>query len=424
MSARPVDALVIGGGHAGLAMSYCLAQRGIDHLVLERGEVANAWRRERWDSLRLLTPNWQARLPGYHYAGDNPDGFMTAAEVADFIHGYAAHIGTPVRTGVAVTAVTGADNHFKVATSGGHWRCRSLIMATGAFAVPTMPATHRDVPPQVTQLHAGHYRNPHQLPPGAVLVVGASASGLQLAEEIQRSGRPVILAAGEHVRLPRQYRGRDIQWWLDALGVAAERWDQVDDLQRARRVPSPQLVGSPDRQSLDLNRLQALGVRLTGRLMAVNGDNALFSGSLANVCALADLKQQRLLERIDQWATAQGLALPPAERIAPTQIPERPPLALDFSKEGIRTVLWATGFRPDYSWLKLPVFDGRGQLRHDGGVVAPGLYAMGLPFMRRRQSSLIHGANSDAWELSAHLAAHLSGRETIPGALRRAALAL
>ncbi|MEH6823757.1 MAG: NAD(P)-binding domain-containing protein [Motiliproteus sp.] len=402
--------IIIGGGHAGLAISRCLSERSIDHQILERGEVGNAWRRDRWDSLRLLTPNWQCRLPGYAYNGDDPDGFMTMSEVSRFIDDYARFIDAPVQTGTSVTAVHRRGQGYQVVTDRGEWFCHTLVIATGAFSQPLIPAISKALPPSINQLTPKDYRNPAQLANGGVLVVGGSATGLQLADEIQRSGRPVTLSVGEHVRLPRVYRGRDIQWWMDATGILDEGYDEVDDINRARRVPSPQLVGTPERNSLDLNVLTAQGVKLVGRLMAINDMRTLFSGALNNHCALADLKMNRLLDHIDSWIGDTGLdtTLPPAQRYPATRVDGSPCLTLDLEQSGIRSIIWATGFRPDYSWLKLPVFDHKGRLRHDGGVVdAPGIYVTGLPFMRRRKSSFIHGAEDDARDLSSHLSNYL-----------------
>jgi putative flavoprotein involved in K+ transport len=255
------------------------------------------------------------------------------------------------------------------------------------------------------------YRNPGQLPDGGVLIVGASATGVQLAAEIHRSGRPVTLAAGEHVRLPRTYRGRDIFWWLEATGLLAERYDQIDDLTRARHLPSPQLTGTTPATMTDLNSLLAQGVRIVGRLGRIVDGVAQFSGSLANTCALADLKMNRFLARADEWATASGLAdvLPPPHRFAPTRVDPRTPLELDLTSGEVATVLWATGFRPDHSWLDLPVRDHKGRIRHDGGVVtdAPGLYVLGLPVLRTRASTYIHGAVGDTHAVARHLHSYL-----------------
>jgi len=421
-TARTVTTVVIGAGHAGLAASRCLAERSIDHVVLERGGVANSWRRERWDSLRLLTPNWQMRLPGYDYRGSDPDGYLSAAQVVEFIADYATASAAPVQSQTAVTAVRPGGSGYQVVTDRGEWECETLVIASGAFSIPLVPKLHDAVPAGIEMVTPNAYRNPEQLAQGGVLVVGASATGLQLADEIHRSGRPVTLAVGEHVRMPRVYRGRDVQVWMDASGVLDERYDQVDDLERARRVPSPQLVGSSERSTLDLNALGERGVRLVGRLCGLRDGIAQFSGSLRNVCQLADLKMDRLLSRFDAWIERSGRAgeLPPPERLEPTRVADSPLLQLDLGRGEIRTIVWATGFRPDHSWLELPVFDRKGRLRHDGGVVdAPGIYAMGLPFLRRRKSSFIHGAGDDAKELCAELVAHLDRVRSRGGAGRR-----
>lgn len=412
--------VVIGAGQAGLAMSWWLAQRSIDHVVLERGEVANTWKTERWDSLRLLTPNWQSRLPGHGYQGDDPDGFRTMPETIAFIEGYAASLSAPVRTHTPVTAVRRNDGGYQVETPQGTWHASAVVLATGAFNIPNVPVLATSLPTGIASLTPLHYRNPDQLEDGGVLVVGASATGAQIAEEIQRSGRPVTLAVGEHVRVPRVYRGRDIQWWMDATGLLDERYDAVDDIVRARNVASLQLAGYADRRMIDLNALTALGVKLVGRLAGINNEGkAQFSGSLRNVCALADLKMNRLLDAIDLWASEHALdgTVEPPHRYEPTAVEASPPLLRDLTRGTIRTVLWATGFRPDYGWLQVPVLDAKGNIRHDGGVVteAPGLYVMGLPFLRRRKSSLIDGVGDDARELTEHLAAYLDDRSvTLP----------
>jgi putative flavoprotein involved in K+ transport len=378
--------------------------------VLERGEVANSWRRERWDSLRLLTPNWQSRLPGLRYEGQDPDGYMTAAEVTEFIERFAKVSRAPVLTGVKVTSVRTAGDGYQVTTSDGELRSQAVVIASGACNRPTVPPLSGAVPESVRQLTPFGYRGPGHLPVGGVLVVGASATGVQLAAEIRRSGRPVTLSVGEHVRLPRLYRGRDVLWWMDAAGVWDQRYDEVDDLARARRLPSPQLVGTPERATLDLNELTALGVELVGRLAMVRDGRALFSGGLRNVFSLADLKMNRLLDTFDGWALTSGRDVGPGspERPAPTRAPQSARLQLDLRSGEIRSIVWATGFRPDYDWLDVPVLDEKGRLRHEGGVVAsPGLYALGLPVLRRRKSTFIYGIEDDAREVIDHLAGHL-----------------
>ncbi|MEV6036498.1 NAD(P)-binding domain-containing protein [Nonomuraea sp. NPDC052116] len=403
----------MGAGHAGLAASHFLRERSLDHLVIERGEVANSWRRERWDSFRLLTPNWQSRLPGLRYEGPEPDGYMTTKEVTQFIERFAAFSRAPVRTGTNVTSVRRGGDGYHVTTSRGEIRCRTVVIASGACNRPAVPIFSDAVPSSVEQLTPFDYRAPDRLPDGGVLVVGASATGVQLAAELRGSGRPVTLSVGEHVRLPRTYRGRDVLWWMDASGVWDQRYDEVDDLARARRLPSPQLVGTPERGTLDLNALTSMGVELVGRWAAVRDGCALFSGGLRNVFSLADLKMERLLGTFDEWARTCGrdAEAGPPERFAPTRVPEPARLRLDLRSGEIRTIVWATGFRPDYDWLDVPVLDEKGRLRHDGGVVgSPGLYALGLPVLRRRRSTFIHGIEDDAREVIDHLARYLAVR--------------
>jgi putative flavoprotein involved in K+ transport len=262
------------------------------------------------------------------------------------------------------------------------------------------------------------YRSPERLGKSGVLVVGASATGIQLADEIHRSGRPVTLAAGEHVRLPRRYRGRDIFWWMDAAGVLDERHDEVDDLVRARHVPSPQLIGTPEHRSIDLNALAQLGVKVVGRLGSINGGVAQFSGGLANTCRLADLKMNRLLNRFDEWARNNDVELvEPPQRFEPTSVASAPTVEIDLRRHGIGAIVWATGYRPDYSWLDVPVIDRKGRIRHHGGIVvdAPGMYVLGESLLRTRRSSYIAGASEDTSELANHLHRHLDGRRTTQG---------
>lgn len=391
--------VIVGAGHSGLAVSRVLSEQSIEHVVLERGEVANTWKTERWDSLRLLTPNWLTRLPGLEYGGEDPDGFMPVAELVQFVERYADHVDAPVHTQTTVTSITAAGDEYLVETDGRSWQTPAVVLASGAFNRPSVPAVAAALPTELDQLTPFDYKRPDQLKPGRVLVVGASATGLQLADELLRSGREVTVAVGEHVRMPRTYRDRDIMYWLDQLGRHDERFDEVDDLVRARHVPSPQLVGTPDKADLDLNALTDRGATLVGRFGAVNDGRAAFAGSLRNVCDLADLKLKRLLNTIDQQG---GFDTGP--RPAPTRVDD-PRVLIDLAE--FDTVLWATGFRADYSWLNLDVLDRKGEVRHDGGVIrdAPGLYRVGLNFLRRRKSSFIHGAEDDARELVEHLAA-------------------
>ena len=403
------DVIIIGAGHAGLATSYALSQRSIDHLVLERGEVANSWKKERWDSLTLLTPNWQSRLPGYCYEGDDPDGFMNMRELIQFIEDYAEFTDAPLKTNAEVTSVQQNGNGYKVTSEAGEWHCTAVAIASGACNIPATPKVAADIPDYITCLTPHQYKNPDQLESGGVLIVGASATGLQLADEIQQRGHPVTIAVGEHVRMPRTYRGKDIQFWLHKAGILDERYDEVDDINRARRLPSPQLIGSKDPKILDLNRLTENGAALVGRIMGMRDGVAQFSGSLKNVCALADLKMNRMLDTIDEWAgtSDEHEDSNPGERFEPTRTESAPSLTLDL-KDNIKTIIWATGFRPDYSWLDVDVLDRKGFIKHDGGVSeSPGMYVIGLPVLRRRKSSFIHGTEDDVEDLTSHLVNYL-----------------
>ena len=392
-------------------MSYCLNERGISHVVLERADIANSWRTERWDSLRLLTPNWQARLPGMVYEGDDPDGFLTVPQVSHFIESYADKISVPLERRTNVLAIKPHGGGYLIETTQGDWQTRGVVLASGACNKSNVPlALTESLSDSIQIVHAIDYRHPDQLAEGGVLVVGAAATGTQLALEVQHSGRPVTLAVGEHVRLPRIYRERDIFYWMEAVGLLDEGYKEVDDIKRARNVSSPQLIGSPEHASLGLNELTKSGVKLIGRYVGLRHGVAQFSGSLRNHCALADLKMNRLLKRIDEWISEEELDshVAASHRFDSTQVESSPPLEINFASSDIRTILWATGFQPDYEWLHAPVFDRKGRIRHDGGVVdAPGMYLLGVNFLRRRKSSFIHGAEDDANDLSDHLAAYL-----------------
>lgn len=395
--------VVVGGGQAGLAMSACLAAASVEHVVLERGVVGQSWRAQRWESLRLLTPNW---MLGHRYRGDDPDGYLPAAGVVELLDGCAS--GAPVRAHTTVVGLRRTADGFAVDTDDGPWRCRAVVVATGTEGVSRVPTVAAALPAAVQQVPALRYRCPGQVAGGAVLVAGASASGVQIADELRRAGREVTLAVGEHVRVPRTYRGRDVYRWLDELGVLDERHDEVEDLARARRLPSLQLVGTPQCRTLDLAALAADGVALTGRLVGVAGGRAQFSGSLPNLVKAADLKQARLLDRVDQLVAERGLDVGPPDRPAPTPLP---PLVTELPLARFAAVVWATGHRPTYPWLDPALLDRHARLRHDGGVLeVPGMYVLGLPFTRRRRSNLISGVGPDAGELCAHLVGYLNRR--------------
>lgn len=404
---RYISTVIIGAGQAGLAMSKCLSDRSVTHVVLERGEVAQTWTKDRWESLRLLTPNWQSRLPGHSFTGPDPDGYMTMPQVTTYLRDYAHRINAPVAEGTCVHSVAAHGDSFLIRTNKGDWICDDIVAASGACAQPKIPQVASAVPEGVAQLSLGTYKSPNQVAKGGVLVVGASASGVQIAAELCAAGHAVTLAVGDHIRAPRCYRGRDIQWWMDRSGVLDVKVEDVDDIERARRVPSFQLIGDDGLHAIDLNALQAMGITLTGRLVGVQDGMAQFSGSLANHCALSDLKIARLLGQFDQWAARMDIPdLPEKQRLPPTSVPASPQLMCSLTNGGIRTIVWATGYTPDFGWLSLPVFGPKGGMLHKEGVVAPGIYVMGLPFMRRRKSALIDGVGEDAEALADHLLIH------------------
>jgi putative flavoprotein involved in K+ transport len=413
---RTTETLIIGAGQAGLALSHHLTADGRDHVLLERGRVGERWRSERWDSLRMLTPNWMTRLPGHRYTGPDPDGFTTAADLTALLDRYAAGFAAPVETGTSVVRVAPdlMGDGYLVDTDRGAWTARNVVIATGAADVPHVPPCADRVSADVLQLTPSRYHNPDTVPEGGVLVVGASASGAQLAGELARAGRHVVLAVGDHIRAPRRYRGRDLMWWLDRAGVFGDPIDRVSDPENARRAPSFQLVGSPDHRDLDLGTLAGDGVRVVGRLADADGTAVRLADDLADTMAAADRKLHRTLDRVDAAASAAGLDHTPGVvapyRPVPLPVPATP-TRLDLRAEGVTTVLWATGYRRRYPWLDAPVLDDRGELvQRAGATPAPGLFVLGLRFQTRRDSNFIDGVGHDA----AIVAHHIRCRDRVP----------
>ncbi|MDJ0639855.1 MAG: NAD(P)/FAD-dependent oxidoreductase [Paracoccaceae bacterium] len=402
------DVIVIGAGQAGLAISYCLSAEGIDHVVLEKGAIANRWRAERWASLRLLTPNWMTRLPGYAYDGSDPDGFMQKDELVGFLGRYARSIKAPVREFTTVNAVTRDAGGFLVATDDATLRARAVVIATGACDRPNLPDWASHVAPGITQVTTENYNHAGDIEPGGVLVIGGSATGVQLAEELRHAGHRVTLASGSHVPHPRVYRGQDIMRWMDAAGILTEARDPSVPAARALSQPSLQLVGSVPPRNIGLDRLQSLGVRLVGRATGINGDRIALSGTLAAEIERGRARRDRLLSRIDDFIAGAALHAPHDVQPFPRTPVAADPLALNLRREGIKTIVWATGFRRDYSWLHIDALNSRGELKQTGGVCdTPGLYAMALPFMRRRNSTFIDGVGADARDLTHHICAGL-----------------
>jgi putative flavoprotein involved in K+ transport len=392
-----VETLIIGAGQAGLALSRHLTDLGRDHLLLERRRIAERWRSERWDSFRLLTPNWLTRLPGMAYDGPDPDGFMDRRQIVDHFDRYVRSFDPPVRTGVTVRRVTRERSHWLVHTDVGRVAAASVVVATGHHDRPRIPRMARELPPDITQLHTGRYRNPAQLPDGGVLVVGAGPSGQQIVDELARAGRRVVIAAGRHRTLPRRYRGRDAYEWMEHLGAFERTIDDLADPSAVRRAPAFVVAGGD--HDLDLRRLVAGGATPVGRLVDVDGVALRFADDLPATVVAADANARRFRAAVDDLVdhTAADVDDPEPPPAPPGRWAAAAPASLHLDREGIRSVIWATGFRRDFSWLHAPVLDTAGEpLQHRGVTPAPGLYFLGLRWMYRRSSDTLHGVARDA----------------------------
>jgi putative flavoprotein involved in K+ transport len=410
-----IDTVVIGAGHAGLAVSHLLTRARRDHVVLDRGRVAESWRSERWDSLRLLTPRWMTRLPGWRYRGPDQEGFMAVPELVAHLEAYAAAGHAPLSLGEEVLDVSLAPAGFRVRTTAGTWRAGNVVVATGPGGRPHVPATVERLDPGIHLLPSSAYRNPGLLPPGGVLVVGAAASGTQIADELARAGRRVVLAVGRHTRMPRRYRGMDVFWWLERTGRLGRR---LDPGAAPRREPSLQLAGrepsDPRGEDVDLGTLQTLGDELTGRLAGVNGHRVDLAPGLATATREADARLARFLDEVAGYVDAAHLAGEVEAGVRPRPVrPRWSPTRLDLRAEGIGTVLLATGQRPHHPWLRVPVVDDAGRIRQVRGVTpVPGLYVVGQPFQHRRDATFIDGARHGARDVVTHLCSgELAGLE-------------
>ena len=407
MAMETIDTLVVGGGQAGLAMSEHLGTCGVPHLVLERHRVAERWRSERWDSLVANGPAWHDRFPGMEFAGIDPDAFPGKESVADYFVEYAEQIGAPIRCGVEVLDVqrNAGRPGFRVETSDGVIEASNIVAATGPFQRPVIPpVVPKDA--DVTQIHSSGYRNPGQLPAGAVLVVGAGSSGAQIADELSRAGRSVYLSVGAHDRPPRAYRGRDFVWWLGVLG----KWDIAAPSPGTEHVTIA-VSGAYGGQTIDFRRLVAEGMTLVGRTQSYKDGVLTFAPDLADNINQGDANYLSLLDEADAFIARNGLDLPeePEARVIrsdPACVTD-PLLELDVAKAGVTSIIWATGFALDYSWLKVDTFDETDKPRHQRGISEePGVYFLGLPWQSRRGSSFIWGVWHDAKHVADHIATH------------------
>lgn len=404
MREETIDTLVIGGGQAGLTMSHRLKQRGIAHLVLERRRIAERWRSERWDGLMFQFPNWSVRLPEFAYPHSDPDGFSDTASIIAFIEDYAAFVAPPIRCGVEVTKLRRAAGGFLAEIAGGNIAARNVVIATGPYQRPLRPDVLREQP-GLFQVHASGYKNPAQLPDGAVLVIGAGASGAQITDELVRAGRHVFLSVGRHNRLPRRYRGRDLFWWLAEMGV-----DETPVEQRGPSRLLPVISGAHGGHTIDFRRFAADGVTLLGRVTAARDGVLEIAPDLAANIANGDAYYATFLGIVDDFIAARGLDHP-GDPLAQVRLPDpacltAPLRSIDLGTERISSVIWATGYGLDLDWIDIPVLDGNGAPRHRHGVSeVPGLYFLGLQWLSKMKSSFLSGVGDDAAVLADHIAA-------------------
>ena len=406
-----IETLIVGGGQAGLTLSYYLRGRGREHLILERARVAERWRSERWDSLTFQFPSWSIRLPGLDYRGGDPEGFAPRDEVVRFLDAYRVHIGAPVREGVAVRTVTRPAGRFRVETEAVTFEAATVVAATGPYQAPVVPAAAAALPSNIVQVHASRYRSPAALPEGAVLVVGSGASGCQIVEDLLDAGRAVHLSVGRHRRVPRRYRGRDVFWWIDRMGALDQTLAERPD---ARGTPNPLVTGAHGGHDIDLRAYARAGVTLYGHLRGARDGRLLFDDDVAREIARGDEGMIAFARAADEWALREGLGPPRDDErvdclssrggLAPVSGLASPP-ALDLRAAGIAAVVWATGFRPDFGWIRLPVLDADGDAVHRLGTTAcPGFYFLGLPWLSKLKSSVLCGVGEDAERLASVIA--------------------
>ncbi len=407
MPVERIQTLVVGGGQAGLAMSYCLKQRGLSHLVLERGRIAERWLSERWDGLRFQFPNWSVRLPDFPFRHSDPDGFATSGEIVEFLNAYAAFVAPPIRCGVEVTRLRRRDDEpsgLVAETSDGTIEARDVVVATGPYQRPAIPPLLDDSS-GVFQLHASRYQNPAQLPSGAVLVVGCGASGAQIAEELNRADRRVYLSVGRHRRMPRRYRGHDLIWWLAAMGLLQRPTEE-----RGPDRSLPLITGAFGGNTIDFRQFAAEGVTLLGRMETASEGVIEFAPDLAKRLTYGDASYAFFLDMADAHVESHDLKMPhdPAARaVLPDPACLSEPLRrLDLRAADIGAVIWATGYGFDFDWIDVPILNPRGEPVHLGGITdVPGLYFLGLQWLSKLNSSLLSGVGDDAAVLADHIAA-------------------
>jgi putative flavoprotein involved in K+ transport len=391
--------LVIGAGQAGLSVSYCLKQRGVPHVVLEANRLAHSWRSERWDTFCLVTPNWQCKLPGHPYAGDDPKGFMGRDAIVEYLEDYSAAFQPPLREGVRVEALTPDERRggFEVRTSDGVLRADQVVVATGSYHLAELPEMSKELPSTILQLHSSRYRNPESLPPGAVLVVGSGQSGCQIAEDLHLEGRKVHLVVGDAPRCARRYRSKDVVEWLDLMRYYDIPIDRHPNKEQVRDKTNHYVTGRDGGHDLDLRQFALEGMKLYGRLDSIAAGRLGFSPSLRENLDGADDVYRSINRSIDKFIAESNIEAPTQAEYVPVWRPEAEVTSLDVEAEGITSVVWCIGFKADFSWVKARTFDERGYPRHERGVTpVPGLYFIGLPWLHTWGSGRFSGVGRDA----------------------------
>lgn len=411
MQRNEFPVVIIGGGQAGLAISYYLTQRRIEHVILERHRLAWAWREQRWDNFCLVTPNWQCRLPGFPYDGDDPDGFMLKDQIIDYIQRYADSFHAPLREGVNVSRVSQRGEGYLLATSDGDYHAGQVVVAVGNYHRPRFPAISARLPRHIVQVHSADYKSARQLPPGEVLVIGSGQSGAQIAEDLHLDERKVHLCVGSAPRVARFYRGRDVVAWLEEMGHYKLTVDDHPLGEEARRKTNHYVTGRDGGRDIDLRAFALQGMQLYGRLVDYRDGRLITADDLARNLDGADAASQKIKDSIDEWIAQQGIVAPVEPRYQPLWRPENPPTAIDLNRSKIAAIIWAVGFETDFSWIAAPAFDARGYPLHQRGCsIVPGLYFLGLPWLRTWGSGRFEGVGEDAAYIAAALAERIAGR--------------
>ncbi|MBR9884902.1 MAG: MSMEG_0569 family flavin-dependent oxidoreductase [Oceanospirillales bacterium] len=401
--------IVVGGGQAGLSVSYYLKQLKLDHLVFEKNSLMHGWKTERWDSFTLVTPNWQCNLPGHPYDGDDPKGFMTRDETLDYLNTFASKLNAPVREGVAVNKVeTDANGLYHLSTSEGDFTADQVVVASGGYHIPVIPRMAERLPESVFQMHSAQYKNADQLPEGAVLVVGSGQSGAQIAEDLHLAGRKVFLATGDAPRVSRFYRGKDVVEWLDDMGYYRISVNEHPLGKNVRNNTNHYVTGRDGGRDIDLRKFAQQGMELYGLMTDYDGENLVFLPNLTENLDKADATLNNINARIDAWIEQQGIETEEGPSVyTPSWAPEKERTQLNLTESGITSILWCIGFRPDFGWLDAAVFNGQGHPKHDRGVThQPGLYFIGLPWLHTWGSGRFTSVGQDAEYLSEHIAAY------------------